>query len=383
MKKLLAILLAAATVAVTTAMTVFAEGESTPAISSITFVKDDDVDINGGILTPGKEYRFRLQYTAAGSEVSKEDTSVTGPTDFTDDQLTGNKFLIESKMGRSSMESFKIAKSSGKYYLIAKPKNGYPTKQTDVEYKVRLVDTKNGDILHEKTLAFKVGYPTVSDDDLFSASVEEPIFISNDAPVITEDQFDEINSYTSGKAASFTNGDWTINVRVGGLKDRNLYSTSSGIPEIETKFEDNQFKFISFPANPKFDYTAKVSVDVSQEADSFDDNFVVYRYNDGVLTRMDSKYDSDTSEVTFSTKEMGRFVITDVALGNSADIEDNVDGDTNNGDNNNNNNNNSNNGNNNGATDSNPETGAGVSTGIAAAAAIASLLVGAAAMKRR
>ena len=66
MKKLLAILLAAATVAVTTAMTVFAEGESTPAISSITFVKDDDVDINGGILTPGKEYRFRLQYTAAG-----------------------------------------------------------------------------------------------------------------------------------------------------------------------------------------------------------------------------------------------------------------------------------------------------------------------------
>ena len=235
-------------------MTVFAEGESTPSISNITFVQDDEVDINGGILTPGKEYRFLLQYTTA-SDGEKVDT---GASDFTDEQLTGNKFLIESKMGRSSMDSFKIAKSSGKYYLIAKPKAGYPTKQTDVEYKVRLVNTKNGDVLHEKTLAFKVGYPTISDDDLFSASVEEPIFISNDAPVITEDQFDEINGYTNGKAASFTNGDWTINVRVGGLKDRNLYSVSSGIPEIETKFEDNQFKFITFPANPKFDYTAKI-----------------------------------------------------------------------------------------------------------------------------
>ncbi len=379
MKKLLAILLAAATVAVTTAMTVFAEGESAPAISSITFVKDDDVDINGGILTPGKEYRFRLQYTTA-SDGEKVDT---GAADFTDDQLTGNKFLVESKMGRSSMESFKIAKSSGKYYLIAKPKGGYPTKQTDVEYKVRLVNTKSGDVVHEKTLAFKVGYPTISDDELFSASVEEPIFISNDAPVITEDQFDEINSYTSGKAASFTNGDWTINVRVGGLKDRNLYSTSSGIPEIETKFEDNQFKFITFPANPKFDYTARVSIDVSQEADSFDDNFVVYRYNDGVLTRMDSKYDSDTSEVTFSTKEMGKFVLTDSTLGNSAEIEDNVNDGTDNDNSNNNNNNNNNNGTNNGSDNDNPETGASASTGIAVAAAAASLLLGLAAMKRR
>lgn len=379
MKKLLAILLAAATVAVTTAVTVFAEGESTPSISNISFVKDDDVDINGGMLTPGKEYRFRLQYTTA-SVSTKEGTDTTDsePVDFTDDQLTGNKFLIESKMGRSSMDSFKIAKSSGKYYLIAKPKGGYPTKQTDVEYKVRLVNTKNGDVLHEKTIAFKVGYPTVSDDDLFSASVEEPIFISNDAPVITEDQFDEINGYTSGKAASFTNGDWTINVRVGGLKDRNLYSTSSGIPEIETKFEENQFKFISFPANPKFDYTAKVSVDVSQEAEAFEDNFVLYRYNDGVLTQMDSKYDSDTSEVTFSTKELGKFVLTNTSLSNTGDIDDDVNVDEDDNDNNTSNDNN-----NNRPTDPNPETGAGVSTGIAAVAAIASLLVGAAAMKRR
>lgn len=360
MKKLLAILLSAATVAVSTAMTVFAEGEdqAAPSISNITFVKDEDMDINGGILIPGKEYRFKLQYTTA-STGEKVDTAAS---DFTDEQLNGNKFLIESKLGRSAMDSFKIAKSSGKYYLIAKAKAGYPTKQTDVEYKIRLVNTKSGDVVHEKSLAFKVGYPTISDDALFSAAVEEPIYISNDAPVITEDQFDEINSYTSGKAASFTNGDWTINVRVGGLGDRNLYSTSAGIPEIETKFEDSQFKFISFPANPKFDYTAKVSVDVSNESDVFEDNFVLYRYNDGVLTYMDSKYDPDTSEVTFSTKEMGKFVLTNVALGNSTIVDDEQ---------------------NNGTTEPNPETGANASLGIAFAAVMLSLAAGAAAMKRR
>ena len=163
MKKLLAILLSAAAVAVSTAMTAFAQEElqdppsTTPTISNIVFVKDEDVDINGGILTPGKEYRFLLQYTTAtvGEKVDN------AATDFTDEQLNGNKFLIESKMGRSAMDSFKITKSSGKYYLVAEPKAGYPTKQTDVEYKIRLVNTKNGDVLHEKTLAFKVGYKTI------------------------------------------------------------------------------------------------------------------------------------------------------------------------------------------------------------------------------
>lgn len=379
MKKLLAILLSAAAVAVSTAMTAFAQEElqdppsTTPTISNIVFVKDEDVDINGGILTPGKEYRFLLQYTTAtvGEKVDN------AATDFTDEQLNGNKFLIESKMGRSAMDSFKITKSSGKYYLVAEPKAGYPTKQTDVEYKIRLVNTKNGDVLHEKTLAFKVGYKTISDDELYAASVEEPIFISNDAPVITEDQFEEINSYTSGKAANFTNGDWTINVRVGGLKDQNLYSTSAGIPEIETKFEESQFKFINFPANPKFDYTAKISVDVSNEADAFEDSFVLYRYKDGVLTHMPSTYNPDTSEVTFSTKEMGKFVLTNVALGNSTIVDEEVNDATGGGNSNNNNNNN------NSTTEPNPDTGASVPLNLVFAAAAVSLMAGIAASKRR
>ena len=365
MKKLLAILLSAATVAVSTAMTVFAENETqTPAISNIIFMKDDDVDINGGILTPGEEYRFKLQFTTAtvGDKVDN------AASDFTDEQLSGNKFLIESKMGRSSMESFKITKSGGKYYLVAKPRAGYPTKQTDVEYKIRLVNTKNGDVLHEKTVTFKVGFRTISDDELFAASVEEPIFVSNDAPVITEDQFDEINRYTNGKAASFTNGDWTINVRVGNLGDRNLYSTSSGIPEIETKFEENEFKFISFPANPKFDYTAKVSVDVSNESDAFRDQFVLYRYKDGVLTHMASEYNPDTAQVTFSTKELDKFVLTNVALGNSTVVDQGQNTGNNTGNN---------------ITEPNPETGAGAPLSIAFAAVLVSLAAGAAAMKRR
>ena len=364
MKKLLAILFSAVTLAASSAMTVFAEPATdtqTPPISNIIFAQDDDTDINGGLLTPGEEYRFLLQYTTAGSG----DKVDTGASDFTDTQMNGSKFLIETRMGRSSMESFKIAKSGGKYYLIAKPRAVYPTEQNDVEYKIRLVNSKSGDVLHEKTVAFRVGFPTISDDELFSASVEEPIYITNDAPVITEQQFEDINFYTSGKAATFTNGDWSINVRVGGLKDRNLYSTAEGIPEIETRFEDNLFRFISFPANPRFDYTAKVTVDVSNEFDAFDDKFVLYRYEDGVLTHMPSEYDHDSAQVTFSTKELGTFVLTNVALGNSA----NVGGSTGN--------------NNTNTPEPNPETGTNAPLSLAFAAVLVSLTAGAAAMKRK
>ena len=368
MKKLLAILFSAVTLAASSAMTVFADtvtDTETAPISNIIFAQDDDVDINGGLLTPGEEYRFLLQYTTA----TTGDKVDNAANDFTDEQLNGNKFLIETKMGRSAMESFKIAKAGGKYYLVARPREVYPTQQSDVEYKIRLVNSKSGDVLHEKTVAFRVGFPNISDDELFSASVEEPIYISNDAPVITEQQFEDINFYTSGKAATFTNGDWSINVRVGGLKDRNLYSTAEGIPEIETKFEDNLFRFVSFPANPRFDYTAKVTVDVSNEYDSFDDSFVLYRYKDGVLTHMPSEYDHDSAQVTFSTKELGTFVLTNVALGNSASVDNNTTGGTGS--------------NNNKPVEPNPETGTNAPLSLAVAAVLVSLTAGAAAMKRR
>ena len=368
MKKLLAILFSAVTLAASSAMTVLADTATdtqTTPISNIIFAQDDNVDINGGLLTPGEEYRFLLQYTTASTGDKVDDSAM----DFTDEQLSGNKFLIETKMGRSSMESFKIAKSGGKYYLVARPRATYPTEQNDVEYKIRLVATKTGDVIHEKTVSFKVGFPTISDDELFSASVEEPIYVSNEAPVITEDQFEDINFYTSGKAATFTNGDWTINVRVGGLKDRNLYSTSESIPEIETKFEDNLFRFVSFPANPRFDYTAKVSVDVSNEFDSFEDGFVLYRYEDGVLTHMPSEYDHDSAQVTFSTKELGTFVLTNIALGNSADVGGSNSGSTGN--------------NNNRPVEPNPETGTNAPLSLAFAAVLVSLAAGAAVMKRK
>ena len=179
---------------------------------------------------------------------------------------------------------------------------------------------------------------------------------------------------SEGKEVTFANDDWEYSVRVNGMKDTNMVSNSDEIDEITEKYENNDFKFVSFPAGPEFRSTGTLSIDVSSEMDSYEGKFFVYRYLSGKLIKMDTTLNVDEEVLSLKTKQLGRFVITNKAITGTTVVENN--GSTSNGGN-------ANEDSSNNGTETNPDTGAENFVGIALAMALVSAAGIAVARKRK
>ena len=57
-----------------------------------------------------------------------------------------------------------------------------------------------------------------------------------------------------------------------------------------------------------------MTIDLSEEMEDFGGQFYVYRYLQGRLHQLDATVDLDAQTLSFQTKNLGRFVITDKAI---------------------------------------------------------------------
>ncbi len=351
MKKIIAMILALTTAA-SLAVTAIAEtpDNNTPAANpSISFDKDaDGVELNKDTtLTPGKTYYFPVKYTAAGGNNSEALTS---------EQFSNYKFYFANEEGKSSIESMKVEKHKSVYSLAVKTKAGWPTTIADVSYTVSVIDKKNTDAKFDAAaLNFKVGYKAIDENALKNPDY---VVVDPSAPVITKDNFDELNKLADGKEVTFANGDWEFTVRVNGMKDINLVSNTDEIDAIIEKFQDQEFKFISFPAGPEFRTTGTLKIDVSDDMDLYAGNFFVYRYLGGKLTKVAATINKDDEVLTLKTKQLGRFVITNKEIKDNTVVDDSF-----------NSNGSSSNGSNSNGAEKNPDTGANNFVGLAVAMA--------------
>ena len=307
------------------------------------------------LLTPGETYRFPLSIT-------RED----GTTEAVTDELLDSYKINVSNNRSSVFESTKVEERKDEYFLTVKTKAGWPTYQTEATIKVRLLDKKTSKELFAGEVELKVGYGQMDDDYIEALGEGESVVVDPAAPVITEEQFETITKTNNYKAVTFTYGDWSFDVRTNGTGTKNLVSNTNVIDDIMAKYDDNQFKFVTFPAGPTFKYDAAVSIDVSNEAVDFNDTFYLYRYNGSKLIPMDASYNQDEGTLEFETKELGRFVITDKKLKDTTVVESGVasdkvdEGDAASGD------------------TQNPDTGANDAVGVAVALGAVSLVAAAA-----
>lgn len=253
------------------------------------------------VLLPGETYTYPLY-------LEKEDGTLVP---LSDEHLKDVKLRAEKKNGKSAVSSFQVEEKDNTYHLEVKTESGWPTKQTEVEGAVKAVKRSNGQVVSTADVELLVGYPTIRDEALEGAKYDEYIFIDNTAPVITTKQFQQLDGDVDGGKVTFTNGLWNYQVRISGQEAVNLLHNERAIKEISSKFEDQNFKYVSFPGGPAFDFTGTMTIDVSEEMEDFGGNFYVYRYLRGVLERIDATVDLDEETVSFETKNLGRFVITD------------------------------------------------------------------------
>ena len=100
-----------------------------------------------------------------------------------------------------------------------------------------------------------------------------------------------------------------------------MLHNEKAIKEISSKFEDQNFKYVSFPGGPSFYFTGTMTIDVSDEMEDFGGNFYVYRYLRGKLEKIDAVVDTEEETISFETKNLGRFVITDKELADGTIVD--------------------------------------------------------------
>lgn len=309
MKKTVSMILALSAVA-SMSVTAFAEETAAPVNNTdvLTQEAEKKMVITFGtetfedLLLPGETYRFPLFIQEEGSDEL---------VPLQDEHVKDYRFRAEIKSGKAAVSSFKMEKVDDAYVLEVKTEAGWPTKQTDVEGAVKLVEKSNGQTPATIEINFTVGYARMSDETLESAQNGEYVYVDSAAPVITKEQFDKLDKYADGEKVTFTNGRWRYEVRISGQEDLNMLHNERAIKEISTKYEDQNFKYVSFPAGPQFDFTGTFTVDVANDMDTFDGNFFVYRYYKGKLNKIDVNFDKEEETLSFDTKSLGRFVITD------------------------------------------------------------------------
>ncbi len=304
MKKFVSIFLAACAMS---AMSVTAFARQADAVN---VMSDESLKLSFGEETfeqahpAGSGYTYPLYLEQEGGKL----------VPLTDEHLEDLRLRAETKNGRSVLSSFEVEKEGDRYQLEVTAQAGWPTAQTEVEGTVKAVKRSNGKAVGSVQAEMTVGYPTIPDEALADVEDGGSVFVAADAPVITTKQFEQLDKAADGGKVTFTNGLWSYQVRVSGQESLNLLHNERAIKEVSSKFEDQNFKYISFPGGPAFDFTGTMTIDLSEEMEDFGGQFYVYRYLQGRLHQLDATVDLDAQTLSFQTKNLGRFVITDKAI---------------------------------------------------------------------
>ena len=295
MKKFVSLALAVMMIAAM-AVTAFA------AVDSIALDKDENgVVLGQSLLTPGATYKFPILIAKDGAENA----------DFTEADMDGHKFEITVTKGAAAISTPKVVQEDGKYYLTFTTASAYGVTAVDTAVKVRYMSRNPLKELASLELSFSVGHSQVSDEAIDALSPGEALEISPSAPVLTAKQLEAFAKLNQYKAVTFAGSGWTFTGKVNNMNGLNLYTTQAPVMEIVRKYEDNQFKFLSFSGKPKFDEKGSLTIDVTDVEQQFDGQFFLYKYQDNRLYKLKFTYDEGAGTISFTPSDLGSYVITD------------------------------------------------------------------------
>ena len=329
------------------------------AVDSISFDKDENgVVLGQDLLAPGTTYKFSVLIAKDGAVNS----------DFSKEDMEGHKFEITVTKGGSAITTPKVEDEDGKYYLTFTTASNHAPKATEVGVKVRYMSRNPLKELASVNLEFSVGYAQLDDSALESLEKGDTLEVPPSTPVVTAKQLEAFAKLNDYKAVTFSYGDWTFTGKVNDLGDLNLHSSQTPILEIVKKYDDNQFKFLSFLGKPKFSDKGTLTIDVSDVEQDFGGKFFLYKYQDNRLYKLNFKYDEAAGTISFNPSDLGRYFITDkeitdVEVGGSGSGSSSGNSSSTSGSS-------SSSGSQNSGSETNPETGAGGGLGAAAVVTI-------------
>lgn len=352
MKKLFACILAALA-ALCLTVTAFADGKETGGVT-LTVAGADGLELDGSaLLHPGEEYRFPLMI--------KEGDAEARPMGVED--MENYDIKVTAKSGGAVMAEAGRLESGRQQYLSLTPGGYFGVTAQPVQYTVSLHKKGGSSVLSECSVRWKVGFPAMDDAKLGASTEIDPA-----APVLTREQLAAIQKITGDKQASFVGSGWQYDVRLMEQAAVNFHASAANIKAISDKYPDADFRFLTFGGKPAFDFSGRLTLDVSEMLEEHDDIYL-YRYLDGVLYSLGYQLDEENGTLSIQTKQLGSYAVSNVKIPNGTVVGGSVPG--------------SGSGSNAGSDKDNPVTGGADFTGIALALGLVSLTGAAAAVKCR
>lgn len=294
----------------------------------VTNAANPEIILPEALLTPGTEYTFQLYKSNAQSANTNPASADIIPV--TEAMLGGGKLKLSGKSGTSGISSAKIdRKGSGPnatYQVVIDTRESWGTSLTDTEYRIQIsgqdLNVAGAQLLTEGNVTFKVGYNQV-DDALIDSFVEgDVVTISNEAPVITKEQFETLAKSNNYKAVQFESAEglWAYEGRVSGMGDTNFTYSQEVIPAVVNQFEKQDFGFVTFGAGVNFPTNGELRINVSEYSTDYGTMYA-YLYRNNKLTPISTTYDSDADELVFRTNYLGSFLITNRQITDTSMVE--------------------------------------------------------------
>lgn len=266
----------------------------------------DGVDVTEGGLRPDEEYRFPIL-------VQYEDEV---PSHLREEEMEGKRLSVTIRQGGGAISTPKIETEGGRYYLTVRTKPLYNTSAQEVELLVRLQNKATGGEISRDTARLEVGSLRMPSGVAENLGEGETLTVDNRAPVVTAAQFRQLAVKNSYRPVTLAGERWEYTVNVTDLGARNLYSTAAVNVELLERYPEQEFRFLSFPAEPDFGAPGVFSMDVSDAVQEFGGEFYLYRLLGNRLYFLKSQYDEETELLTFRPSQLGSYVLTHRELGN-------------------------------------------------------------------
>ncbi|MDD3194039.1 MAG: hypothetical protein PHE47_09410 [Oscillospiraceae bacterium] len=304
MKKLFAFILATLTAASLT-VAAFAQTSAQKSGVALSIGSADGLTLDGSaLLYPGEEYRFPLLIAQDGGEARP----------LTVEDMSSYDIKVTAKSGFAAMEQAGRLESGRQQYLSLTPGSVFTVSAQEVQYTVTLQQKNSGAALSQITVRWKVGYPSMDDAKLGVSTAIDPA-----APVLTGAQFSAIQKLTGDKQASFTGTGWQFDVRLLDQQAVNFHYSAQNLQAISDQYPNADFRFLHFGGKPAFDFSGRLTLDVSAALEEYDDLYL-YRYLDGVLYSLKYNLDKENETISIQTKQLGSYVISDTKIPNGTAV---------------------------------------------------------------
>lgn len=152
------------------------------------------------------------------------------------------------------------------------------------------------------------------------AAEQAELVVDNENPVISAEQFRELDRTMEDETLTIRGKNWSYEVRIKEQGSVNMSYNDTLIREIARQFQEQDFQFLSFPSGPVFDFTGTLTINAADMLNKYDSVYV-YSYYQGKLSKIWATVDKENGTVSFPTKYFGHFVITDKEIPNGTKIK--------------------------------------------------------------